>query len=204
MLLKKNHYFNLDFNHSKNIDNYFNLSRKPFLSGMSADDAVRYDDYWRNLGICSEKTWSEYLSHNNNGNIDEYFEIIQKQSPWPPDFIPQESMLTAGDKINIVLDSNQPITKPGRFATIDEITCVDEVRNNLAVKVDWKTDPRVVVSYSVKDGVEIPTLNGPVGPQIDLKANCYYPGGYNQLNLLLDYDIDMMNYLNIESFKIID
>ncbi len=35
---------------SNKIDNYFNLSRKPFLSGMSVDDAARYNAYWDSLG----------------------------------------------------------------------------------------------------------------------------------------------------------
>ena len=35
---------------SNKVDNYFNLSRKPFLSGMSVDDAARYNAYWDSLG----------------------------------------------------------------------------------------------------------------------------------------------------------
>ncbi|GAB5082282.1 hypothetical protein Osc1_14550 [Hominimerdicola sp. 21CYCFAH17_S] len=208
-LNKADNYFNWsglrqksDLSYVGKTDAY--LKNKPFSSDMSAEDAARYDDYWRNLGIGSEKTWNEYLSYNPKGNIDEYFKIIKDQSPWPNDFIPQNSVLLPGDKFNIVLDSNQPITKPGRFATTNEIKCIKDVRNNLAVKVDWKQDPKVVVSYVVNEGAQIPVLKGLVGPQLDLNANCFYPGGYNQLNLLLGYDVDMMKYLNIGSVKIID
>ena len=138
-LNKADNYFNWsglrqksDLSYVGKTDAY--LKNKPFSSDMSAEDAARYDDYWRNLGIGSEKTWNEYLSYNPKGNIDEYFKIIKDQSPWPNDFIPQNSVLLPGDKFNIVLDSNQPITKPGRFATTNEIKCIKDVRNNLAVK----------------------------------------------------------------------
>ena len=34
---------------SNKVDDYFNLSRKPFLSGMFADDAMRYERFWQEV-----------------------------------------------------------------------------------------------------------------------------------------------------------
>jgi hypothetical protein len=53
----------------------------------------------------------------------------------------------------------------------------------------------------VKQGVELPVLKGPVGPQIDLAADKYLPGGGTQLQIMLDWKEDKMKYLEIVSVR---
>ena len=45
----------------------------------------------------------------------------------------------------------------------------------MAIKSNWKKDCGKVVTYRVKEGVELNVMQGPVGPQIDLNANTYLP-----------------------------
>ena len=40
-----------------------------------------------------------------------------------------------------------------------------------------------------------------VGAQIDLGVNNYLPGGADQVNLLLDRNVNLMDYLEIKSVK---
>lgn len=101
----------------------------------------------------------------------------------------------------MALDSTQPVTSPGNFATFDNIPNIDFVRNNLAVKSDWKVDCSKVVTYKVKEGVELPVIKGPVGPQIDLNADKYLPGGSNQIQMLLPRGTDKMDYLEVVSVR---
>ncbi len=43
----------------------------------------------------------------------------------------------------------------------------------MAIKYAWKNDCGKVVTYKVKDGVELICPKGPIGPQIDLGADIY-------------------------------
>lgn len=104
----------------------------------------------------------------------------------------------------MALDEAQPVTSPGNFATFDNIPNTDYVRNNLAVKSDWKSDCSKVVTYRVKEGMEIPVIKGPVGPQIDLNADKYLPGGGSQIQMLLDRSANKMDYLEVVSVSSIN
>ncbi|MBD5533936.1 MAG: RHS repeat-associated core domain-containing protein [Lachnospiraceae bacterium] len=169
---------------------------------MSPDEAARYSEYWRKLGIGSDETWNEYLKYNPDGTIDDYFNIIKNESPWPSGYNPVEVTLYPGDTFEMALGVGQSPTTPGRFATpTGSITDFDYVRNDLAVKEAWKPDVDRVVVYQVKDDVMLLTLQGPVGSQIDLGNNTYLRGGAEQINILLDRSIDAMDYLNILSIN---
>ncbi|GFN30967.1 hypothetical protein [Paenibacillus xylaniclasticus] len=158
----------------------------------------------------SQKTWDEFLINNPGRSVEDvsksYIKLIEEQSPWPEGFDTSlhTSTLKSGDTFHMALDSSQPLTSPGNFATYDEITSVAYVRNNLAVKSDWKQDCSKVVTYRVKEGVEIPVIQGPVGPQIDLNADLYLPGGGTQVQLLLDRGVNKMDYLEIVSVRSIE
>lgn len=151
----------------------------------------------------TEKTWREFWSVNTGRSIEEavssYKKLIDGESPWPEGFVPRERVLKAGDTFQMCLDKTQAITSPGNFATFDNITSVDYVRNKLAVKSDWKTDCSKVVTYRVKEGMEISVLEGPVGPQIDIKADKYLSGGGTQIQMLLDRNVNKMDYLEVVS-----
>ena len=154
------------------------------------------------------KTWEEFLVINSGKSVEEasvyYIELIEKQSPWPENFVPQQKILKSGDTFQMALDSMQPVTSPGNFATFDDIPNVGYVRDNLAVKSDWKVDCSKVVTYRVKQGVELPVLEGPVGPQIDINADKYLPGGGTQIQMLLDRNVNKMDYLEIVSIRSIN
>lgn len=55
--------------------------------------------------------------------------------------------------------------------------------------------------YQVKEGVLLPSLQGPVGPQIDLNSNVYLHGGADQINILLDRCENAMDYFDIISIR---
>ena len=58
---------------SNKVDDYFNLSRKPFLSGMSADDAVRYNKYWTvSESTCTQNELYKYLYSIDHNLAEEY------------------------------------------------------------------------------------------------------------------------------------
>ncbi|MDY0406301.1 hypothetical protein P5G51_013680 [Virgibacillus sp. 179-BFC.A HS] len=98
----------------------------------------------------------------------------------------------------MALANGQSPIYPGRFGTNpNTIVDINHVRNQLAVKNEWKPDIDKVAQYRVKDGVSIPSLKGPVGPQIDLGSHMYLPGGASQVQILLDRGINMMDYLDI-------
>lgn len=155
----------------------------------------------------SEKTWNEFVRANPGRNIEDlskaYIDLVKNQSPWPEGFVPEKITLKPGDTFEMALDTTQPVTSPGNFASPDKIPNVDYVRNNLAVKSDWKADCGKVVTYRVKEGVEIPGLKGPVGPQIDINADKLLAGGGNQIQLLLDRSVNKMDYLEIVSVRTI-
>ena len=145
---------------------------------MSPEDAARYDEFWRSKGIGSDKTWNEFQQANPDSTLDDYLRLVKEQSPWPDGYDPKLNVTTLkeGDTFNMVLDNNQPISKPGGFGLKDDIPNVEFARNDMAIKSNWKKDCGKVVTYRVKEGVELNVMQGPVGPQIDLNANTYLPG----------------------------
>jgi len=149
----------------------------------------------------SNKTWDEFLENKAITDIEKaknsYITLIKEQSPWPEGFIPKKGVLKSGDTFEMVLDNAQPIHKPGSFGTFDKITGIEYAKENLAIKSNWKEDFGKVVTYRVKQGVELPVLEGPVGPQIDLNADKYLPGGGTQIQIMLDWKEDKMNYLEV-------
>lgn len=105
--------------------------------------------------------------------------------------MPTERVMQPGERFNMVLSSDQIILSPGGFGTFDDISNVSYVRNQLAVKDEWKPDVGKVTTYEVVKPINI--LEGPVGPQIDGKK--YLPGGGTQLQMILSRGVDKMSYL---------
>lgn len=88
---------------------------------------------------------------------------------------------------------------PGRFATTSgNITDVNYVRTNLAIKGEQKPEIDIVVGYKVKEGITLPSLQG---PQIDLPLDIYLPGGAEQINIILDRSANAMDYLILLLFQ---
>ena len=143
---------------------------------MSTEEATRYSEHWRKLGIGSDKTWKEFMNANPNGTIDDYFEIVQKQSPWPLGETGTPTTLKEGDRFFMAVENDAPENLIGGFGVKERIESTDFVRNNLAVKYDWKTSCNVIREFEINSGVELKVNAGPVGPQIDLGADIYLPG----------------------------
>jgi hypothetical protein len=152
---------------------------------MSPEDAARYSEYWRKSGIGSDKTWNEFLEHNPDSNIDDYLKLVKGQSPWPDGYNPTDNIITLkeGDRFKMVLDQKQKATQPGGFGILDDVPNVNFARNDMAIKLDWKKDCKRVVEYEVKPGVELKVPSGPIGPQIDLKADKYLTGNTSATQL---------------------
>ena len=154
---------------------------------MSAEEAAKYSEHWRELGIGSVKTWNEFKNANPNATIDDYFKLVNEQSPWPDGYNPKDHMikLKEGDTFNMVLDKKQKVSQPGGFGIVNDVPNREFARNDMAIKLDWKDDCGKIATYRVKSGKELNVPSGPIGPQIDLKADKYLPGntGITQLDL---------------------
>jgi len=138
------------------------------------------------LGLaCKENTWNEFQKHHQGqfSSVSEaskaYAELKQKQSPWPIGSTPLEATLLPGAEFNMAYEPGQDIEWIGGFGTVDEISNKSYVRNELAVKEEWKEDLDRVVTFRVTK--PLPVLLGPVGPQVDSGANSYLPGGGGQI-----------------------
>ena len=191
-----------------------------FEDFMSPEDAKRYAD-WNDFveagiepearlrimdeGIFSPKTYVEFSAANPTQNVDDYIELVRGQSPWPKGYTPKKVVLKPGDTFEMAMHPDQDDFRPGNFGTdMNSIQNIDYVRDNLAVKSNWKDKIDRVNQYRVKDGVELPAQVGPIGPQIDLGTDRYLPGGPNQIELLLDRAINKMEYLELIGQRPID
>ena len=143
---------------------------------MAPEDAARYSEHWRQLGIGSDETWSAFKEHYPNGTIDDYWDIVKNESPWPPGYTPKETELKSGDRFYMAVKNIASINQIGNFGVKERIPSEDFVRNNLAVKDKWKETCNTVRKYEVRENVNLKVNEGPVGPQIDLEKNVYLPG----------------------------
>lgn len=124
-----------------------------------------------------------------------FMSILKDEDAWPLGYVDTPVVLEAGDTFKMALSPGQPITSPGGFGTIDDIPNVDYARNQLAIKEGWKGDIDRVVTYRVKEGMELPAFTGQVGPQIDDKVGKFLSGGGHQYEFR---DIpNLMDYLEV-------
>ncbi|HEY9062696.1 MAG TPA: RHS repeat-associated core domain-containing protein [Pseudobacteroides sp.] len=155
---------------------------------------------------CSTKsnTWNEFQKANKGKHAstkdaaEVYKRLVTDQSPWPDGFTPTNDVLKPRTRFEMALGPGQPVTTPGKFGTFDTIKDVDFVRNDLAVKQDWKPDLDRVVTYEVTK--DLPVKLGPVGPQIDKPVGKYLPGGASQLEMMVAPG-DRMNHLKVVSVR---
>ena len=81
-------------------------------------------------------------------------------------------------RVNMAMAPGQ--TRPGGWATLDEIPDVNFVRNRLAVTLEFKPEVSKVQEFLIPKGTRIQVGN--VGPQI--YKGVKYPGGANQVQIL--------------------
>ncbi|VAK69197.1 RhsB [Enterobacter hormaechei] len=123
-----------------------------------------------------------------------YNKLVNEQSPWPLNEPPLDATLVPGTRVKMAVSPGQPATRPGGFATFDDIPNASYVRNELAVKMEWKPDIDRVITYEVKK--PLPVKIGAVGPQVDKGANVYLPGGGSQVEMAVP-PAERMNYLEV-------
>ena len=86
-----------------------------------------------------------------------------------------------GTKFEMAMGEGQPNEMPGGFGTTGHIKDTEFVRSRLAVKEAWKPEIDRINTYEVIR--PMPALVGEVGPQVDLVANRYLPGGEFQIEM---------------------
>lgn len=110
-------------------------------------------------------------------------------------------LLYLGARFKMAVSPGQPATRPGGFATFDEIPTKAFVRNEPGVKNEWKPDIDRVITYEVVK--PLPVKRGTVGPQIDKGAGTYLERGKSQVEMLVPYD-QRTDYLKVIDEKPID
>ena len=123
-----------------------------------------------------------------------YNKLVNEQSPWPLNEPPLDATLVPGTRVKMAVSPGQPATRPRGFATFDDIPNASYVRNELAVKMEWKPDIDRVITYEVKK--PLPVKIGAVGPQVDKGANVYLSGGGSQVEMAVP-PAERMNYLEV-------
>lgn len=107
-----------------------------------------------------------------------YRTLAEEASPWPDWYRPYETVLPPGTRFQMAIGGGQTPDQPGRFGTFDRIGSVEDVREDLAVRSDWKPEVDRVVTYEVVRA--LPVLIGPIGPQVDPKLCVLLPGRWSQ------------------------
>jgi len=112
-----------------------------------------------------------------------YRALVARESPWPEWHQSNLVSLPAGLRFQMAIAPGQPTDRPGGFGTFDRIPNVDYVRLSLAVKTAWKPAIDRVVTYEITAPLIADV--GTVGPQIDVPADRYLPGGGSQFQMMM-------------------
>ncbi|CAM5515703.1 hypothetical protein SAVIM338S_03857 [Streptomyces avidinii] len=86
-----------------------------------------------------------------------------------------------GEEFNMVVSPGQK--GPGGFGTFDDVPNQQYVRDQMAVRSDWKPDVSLVQRYRISDGDPILVQESIIGPQIDPKLG-RLPGGGTQIEIM--------------------
>ena len=113
-----------------------------------------------------------------------YGRLAEEASPWPDWYRPYETTLAPGTRFQMAIGGAQTPDQPGSFGTFDRIGSVEDVREDLAVRSDWKPQVDRVVTYEVVR--ELPVKIGPIGPQVDPKLCALLPGRWSQFQALVE------------------
>ncbi|NXY95119.1 RHS domain-containing protein [Streptomyces sp. BR123] len=86
-----------------------------------------------------------------------------------------------GEEFNMVISRGQ--TDPGGFGTFDDVPNQQYVRDQMAVRTDWKPDVSLLQRYRISDGDPILVQESIIGPQMDEKLG-RLPGGGTQIEIM--------------------
>jgi hypothetical protein len=120
--------------------------------------------------------------------------LAEQASPWPDWYKPYETLLSPGTRFQMAIGGDQTPDQPGSFGTFDRIGSVADVREDLAVRSDWKPKVDRVVTYEVVRG--LPVRIGPIGPQVDPALCALLPGRWSQFQALVEKG-SLRSYLKV-------
>ena len=145
------------------------------IAAASAQQALQQDP--------KQSWWSDHRwRYATDGQAEAAYQaLLTRESPWPEWHQSNLVTLPAGLRFEMALAPGQGTDRPGGFGTFDRIPDVRFVRHNLAVKTAWKPEVDRVVTYEIVE--PLPADTGVVGPQIDVPANLYLPGGASQFEM---------------------
>lgn len=86
-----------------------------------------------------------------------------------------------GEEFNMVISKGQ--VTPGGFATFDDVPNQQFVRDQMAIRTDWKDDISQLQRYRISDGDPILVQESIIGPQMDPKLGPL-PGGGTQIEIM--------------------
>ena len=174
------------------------LQEKYSVEGMSQSDIRRINIEASDVGTVS--TWENFKEDVRNQEKymtlyeakNAYCRVVIDQSPWVDGENPKYMELPKGTYFEMAMSKEQPDHRPGAFGTLDHIKDNEFVRDNLAVKQDWKPDIDRINTYEVIHS--LPVNYGEVGPQVDIPANRYLYGGASQIEMKVPPH-ERMNYI---------
>ena len=167
------------------------MDRAPAKMGISCGANVR------SVGSPPGKVWMReqgwrFASHEQAAA--EYAKLVDEASPWPDWIRPVPSTLPVGTRYQMAIGGGQTPEQPGAFGTFDHLDELDDVRDGLAVRTEWKPSVDRFVTYEVTR--PLPVFVGPVGPQVDPRSCRLLPGRWSQLQLLAE-PMERMQFLRV-------
>ncbi|KUR74715.1 hypothetical protein [Novosphingobium sp. FSW06-99] len=131
---------------------------------------------------------------NPADGVAAYRKLVAGMSPWADWDPPVAQTLAIGTRFAMAMAPDQPATSPGGFGTFDHIAAVRDVREDLAVRADWKPKVDHVVIFEVVR--PLPVLVGPIGPQVDPTVCEILPGRWSQFQMQVA-PADRASYLKV-------
>ena len=168
------------------------------IDKLGQDEIDRINTEAKETG--TERTWQDFQNDPKNqerySTLEEakegYKRVVEDQSPWPDGETPEYKEIPVGTRFEMAMAPGQPDDRPGGFGTMSHIEDKEFVRNDLAVKEDWKPDIDRINTYEVIK--PLPANVGDVGSQVDVPADRYLAGGADQFEMKVN-TAERMQYI---------
>ena len=129
-----------------------------------------------------------------------YLTVVDRSSPWPDWFAPQDIVLPVGTRMQMALSPDQPADKPGGYATFDRVSTLAQARDNLAIRTAWKPALGRIAVYEVV--APMPARIGPIASQIDPATCRLLIGRWSQIEFRVPYDKRMDYLVVVDEFSV--